>query len=171
MRVLGIDPGSRVTGWGLVDSAGGTLRRLDGGCVKLSDDNLPIRLQRILVALGEVLTEWSPDVMAVEKVFVSRNASSALVLGHARGAALCAAVQAGVPVAEYTAAEVKQAVVGRGRADKVQVQHMVRVLLGLAAAPAADEADALACAVCHVNTTTGLALLTGNAGYVAGMRR
>ncbi len=169
MRVLGIDPGSRVTGFGVVDFSGNSLRYEASGCIKPSVAALSDRLKEIFEGVQEIITCHQPDVVAVEQVFMARNAQSALVLGHARGAVLCAAVQAGRSVAEYSALQIKQAVVGRGHAGKEQVQHMIVALLGLAATPPADAADALACAVCHINHYQGgVRLQRGIAGASGG---
>jgi crossover junction endodeoxyribonuclease RuvC len=148
-RILGIDPGSRLTGYGLIDSDGRHARYISSGCIKVSGATLPDKLGLIFIELGELIGEFLPQQLAIENVFMHRNADSALKLGQARGAAICAAVTRGLPVAEYAPREIKQAVVGKGGADKLQVQHMVRVLLGLAETPQADAADALAIALCH----------------------
>jgi crossover junction endodeoxyribonuclease RuvC len=121
------------------------------GCVKSGEGDLAARLKAILDGLKEVIAAHAPLEVAVEKVFVNVNPQSTLALGQARGTAICAAVIAGLPVAEYTALQVKQSVVGNGHADKAQVQHMVRRLLALAGEPTADAADALACAICHAH--------------------
>lgn len=162
MRILGIDPGSRVTGYGLIDSDGRSSHYLASGCIRLGEGALPPRLGRIFAAVGELVAEYAPETLAVEQVFVAKNAASALTLGHARGAAIVACVQAGLEVFEYTPRAVKLAVVGSGAADKAQVQHMIRMLLGLTKAPASDAADALAIALCHAHThSTRGALLRG----------
>jgi crossover junction endodeoxyribonuclease RuvC len=151
-RVLGIDPGSRVTGWGLIDSDGRRSRHLASGCVRVADLPWPERLGGIFRGLREVVDRHQPAEVAVEQVFFARNAASALKLGQARGAALCAVLAAGVQVYEYTPRAVKQAVVGGGGADKAQVEHMVKIILSLQRELAEDEADALAVAVCHAHT-------------------
>ena len=127
------------------------LRYITSGCVKSGDGDLAVRLKAILEGLREVIAEHAPLQVAVEKVFVNVNPQSTLALGQARGTAICAAVIAGLPVAEYTALQVKQSVVGNGHASKEQVQHMVRRLLDLPGEPSADAADALACAICHAH--------------------
>ena len=152
MRVLGIDPGSRVTGLGLVESRNQSLIALHSENLRLGDGPLPERLGAIYRRVADLLLEYSPDMVAVEQVFIANNARSALVLGQARGSAVCSAVNGGCGVVEYSALQIKRAVVGSGSATKDQVQHMVRVLLGLRASPGADAADALACAICHVHT-------------------
>lgn len=152
MKVLGIDPGSRVTGLGLVAGEGDDLRCVYSDSVRTADGELGARLREIFEAVSSVVDRYRPDVVAVEQVFVGQNVRSALVLGHARGSAMCAALARSLPVAEYSARQIKLAVVGSGGATKEQVQHMVRVLLGMSAPPPADAADALACAICHINT-------------------
>lgn len=164
MRILGIDPGLRVTGFGLIDKNGQSLAYVTSGCIRTPDGTLPQRLQNILDHLGEVIALHRPDCAAIEEVFVNVNPKSTLLLGQARGAAICAAVTQGLPVAEYTALQVKQAVVGNGHAAKDQVQEMVKRLLRLAGAPQADAADALACAICHAHGGSGLGNLS-TAGY------
>lgn len=165
IRILGIDPGLRITGFGIVDAEGGRLAYVTSGCIK-SDaaQDLPQRLGTLFAGLGELLGRYQPDQVAVEKVFVNVNPQSTLLLGQARGAAICAAVHAGLPVAEYTALQIKQAVVGNGHAGKEQVQHMVKRLLTLPAEPGADAADALACAICHAHGGQGLGALA-TAGF------
>ncbi|MCC7546728.1 MAG: crossover junction endodeoxyribonuclease RuvC [Burkholderiales bacterium] len=164
VRILGIDPGLRVTGFGVLERRGQALSYVSSGVVRTADAPLPERLKTILDSLAQVITEHAPDQVAVEQVFVNVNPQSTLRLGQARGAAICAAVSHGLPVAEYTALQVKQAVVGNGHAAKEQVQEMVRRLLGLAADPSADAADALACAICHAHGGQGLGRLA-TAGY------
>ena len=153
MRVLGIDPGSRITGYGLVDQQGNRLIHVDNGAI--FTDKAPDfagRLKLIFDGLSAVIAEYQPDEVAVENIFFSTNVQSALKLGQARGAAIVAAVHAGLPVAEYTALQVKQAVVGQGRAEKGQVQKMLKVLLGLPEIAQEDASDALAVAICHINS-------------------
>src|SRR6266513_1946056 len=156
VRILGIDPGLRVTGFGVIEKNGASLSYIASGCVKSGDADLPDRLKAILGGLREVIAAHQPGQVALEKVFVNVNPASTLALGQARGTAICAAVDAGLPVSEYTALQVKQAVVGNGHAKKGQVQEMVKRLLGLAGAPSADAADALACAICHAHGGQGL---------------
>jgi crossover junction endodeoxyribonuclease RuvC len=155
-RILGIDPGLRVTGFGLIIAAGGKLHYVASGCVRNTSGELPERLKIILRDLASVIVEHSPTEVAIERVFVNANPHSTLLLGQARGAAISAAVLADLPVAEYTALQIKQAVVGHGKAAKGQVQEMVKRLLALPAAPSADAADALACAICHAHGGEGL---------------
>ena len=154
-RILGIDPGSRITGYGIIDAEGDRAAAATFGVIKTGNGEFPQRLGVIFNAVRELVDEFRPDEVAVENVFVSKNAASALKLGQARGAAICAALSRELPVAEYSPRSVKQAIVGRGGADKVQVQHMVGVLLRLAEIPAEDAADALAVALCHQHTRQG----------------
>ena len=164
VRILGIDPGLRVTGFGVIDRVGDQLRYVTSGCVKSSGDELPARLKTILEGLAEVIAANRPAQAAVEKVFVNVNPQSTLLLGQARGTAICAALLAGLTVAEYTALQVKQAVVGNGHAKKEQVQAMVRRLLKLPGDPSPDAADALACAICHAHGGQGLGAMP-TSGY------
>ena len=153
MRVLGIDPGSRITGYGIVEQNGSRLVHVDNGAIFVDGAlDFPGRLKAIFDGLTAVIDEYRPDEVAVENVFFSNNAQSALKLGQARGAAIVAAVHAGLPVAEYSALQVKQAVVGRGKAHKEQVQKMLTALLGLPEVAQADASDALAVAVCHLHS-------------------
>lgn len=167
-RILGIDPGSRATGFGVVDSGPGGPTYRASGCVRTDQAAAaPERLRIIYEAVSRLVAEHRPDAVAVEQVFVHRNPDSALKLGQARGAAICAAVMAGLPVSEYPPATVKQAVVGTGRATKEQVQHMVCALLKLPARPQADAADALAVALCHAHSAN----LVARYGPLAPARR
>ncbi len=163
-RILGIDPGLRITGFGLIVEQDGRLVYAASGCIKASGDSLPVRLGVIARDIAHVIAEERPTEVAIERVFVNVNPHSTLLLGQARGAAIAAAVLAGLPVHEYTAGQVKQSVVGRGRALKPQVQEMVRRLLSLPGTPSPDAADALACAICHAHGTTGVGALR-SAGY------
>ena len=150
MRVLGIDPGSHITGFGVVDRDGGQVRHVAHGNLPLTRTHtLPTRLYELHELLLDVIERYEPDVAAVEQVFVAASARSALVLGQARGAVLAALGSRGVIVTEYPPSQIKQAVTGSGRATKKQVQSMVRRLLELAKLPAQDSADALAAAICH----------------------
>jgi crossover junction endodeoxyribonuclease RuvC len=155
-RILGIDPGLRVTGFGLIVCDGAKLAYVTSGCIRANGASLPIRLGIIARDIAYVIAEERPSEVAVEKVFVNINPNSTLLLGQARGAAIAAAVLAGLPVTEYTAGQVKQAVVGEGRALKPQVQAMVTRLLALPGVPSPDAADALACAICHAHGAQGL---------------
>jgi crossover junction endodeoxyribonuclease RuvC len=150
-RILGIDPGLNRTGWGVIESAAGRVHCVDAGVIRVPTGELPQRLATILDGLRAVIIATRPLRASVEKVFVNVNPQATLLLGQARGAAICAAVTAGLPVREHTALQVKQAVVGYGKASKEQVQTMVQRLLGLAVTPSTDAADALACAVCDLH--------------------
>lgn len=149
-RILGIDPGSTITGFAVIE-AGAQPRAVQIDCIRLPRIDFPERLGLIFERLSDVIETHRPDQMAIENVFVSRNAASALKLGQARGAAICAAAARGIPVSEYTPTQIKQAIVGRGHADKTQIQHMVKVLLGVQGALQADAADAAGVAICHVH--------------------
>jgi len=151
-RVLGIDPGSRVTGYGVIDTNGVRSRHVDSGCIRTVAGEFPHRLGEIFHGICELLDRWQPHEVAVEQVFVSRNAASALKLGHARGAAVTAIVTRSIPMFEYTPAAVKQGLVGNGRAEKEQVQHMIRIILGLQGQMSLDQSDALAVALCHAHS-------------------
>jgi crossover junction endodeoxyribonuclease RuvC len=153
MRILGIDPGTRITGYGLVEKEGNRLRHIDNGAIYTnSKDDLPKRLKIIHNGVAEVIAKYQPDVMAIEQVFMAKNAMSALKLGQARGAAIVAGVNAQLPVAEYSALQVKSAVVGYGKAGKPQVQRMVKALMKLPEIAQEDASDALAVAICHANS-------------------
>ena len=159
--ILGIDPGSRITGFGIVRERAGQCEYVTSGCIRLGDGPFPGRLQKIFEHLSELITNYQPTILSIEQVFLARNPDSALKLGQARGAAIVAAVNAGLDVHEYTARQVKQSVVGTGAADKTQVQHMVTQLLGLSGTPQADAADALAIALCHAHSVALHAQLGG----------
>ena len=150
-RILGIDPGSRFTGFGVLDFVGDRPVYVASGTIKSLDGSFPDRLKKIFVSVNDIVDQYRPDVVAIESVFMARNAGSALKLGHARSAALCATFAFDVEVFEYAPREIKLAVVGTGAASKEQVQHMVVSLLQLDGVPAADAADALATAICHVH--------------------
>ena len=160
IRILGIDPGSRITGYGIVDTDGHRAVYVTSGCVRITDDDIGEKLKTIFDAITELVHDTNPHELAIEKVFMHRNADSALKLGQARGAAICAATQHAIPVSEYTATQIKQSVVGKGNAAKTQVQHMVRILLNLPGFPQADAADALAIALCHMHHNQTLPRLT-----------
>ena len=149
MIILGVDPGSRTTGFGLIDNQPNRIIYIHSGFLKIKGDSLPQRLGQIYQQIETVIATYKPEHMSVEQVFMHRNADSALKLGQARGAAICAAYQAGLEIAEYAPREIKQAVVGKGAASKVQVQHMVKHLLGLRDPLQEDESDGLAIAICH----------------------
>lgn len=158
-RILGIDPGSRVTGYGVIDVSKGRNGYVASGCVRTTGTDMAERLVQIHQGLEAVLHRYGPAAVAIEQIFVHRNAGSALKLGQARGAAILTACLHHLPVFEYTPTQVKQAVVGGGRAAKEQVQHMVRYLLALEDTPQEDAADALAVALCHGNTEATFARL------------
>ena len=151
-RVLGIDPGSRSTGYGVVEISNRRAHYVASGCISAQQAEFPQRLGTIFHGISQVISEFAPTTIAIESVFMAKNAAAALKLGQARGVAVAAGVARDLPVFEYAARQVKQAVVGTGRANKEQVAHMVRVLLQLPGTPKADAADALAIALCHVNT-------------------
>jgi len=159
--ILGIDPGSRVTGYGLINSVGNRLEYIDCGCITTRTEALPERLKKIHNGLCEVIQQSSPQLAAIEEVFMGKNAASALKLGQARGAAMTACLSHDLPIEEYSARKVKQAVVGAGAAEKAQVQHMVKALLNISDTIAEDAADALAVAICHANTQASLIRMAG----------
>lgn len=155
MRILGIDPGSRITGYGLIECQGNRLRHVDNGIIAtVSTAALATRLKIIYDGIARIIAEFAPDAVAIEQVFLAKNPQAALVLGHARGTAMVAAVNAGLPVHEYSALQVKSAVVGYGRAGKPQVQQMVKALLNLPEISQEDAADALGVAICHAHSRT-----------------
>ena len=162
--IIGIDPGSRVTGFGVIRMGRQRAEHLHSGCISVGDLPFPDRLCGIFDALTAVVAEFAPTEAAIEKVFVQRNVESALKLGQARGAAMVAVAKLALAVHEYSPNSIKQAVVGRGHADKAQVQHMIKALLGLTKAPPTDAADALAVALCHAHTRQGLAALLAQRG-------
>jgi len=180
MIILGIDPGLRTTGFGVIHKQGARLRYIASGTIKSGEGDLPTRLKVILDGVGEVARTYQPDYAAIEQVFVNVNPQSTLLLGQARGAAICALVSAGLSVAEYSPTQVKQAVVGTGRAVKAQVQEMVARLLSLPGLPGTDAADALGVAICHGHNRETLTLIAGagigkpgaksDAGPLAGLR-
>lgn len=160
--ILGLDPGSRVTGYGVVTQSATGWVYLDSGCIRTRpDDPMGYRLVQLFRAVTALIAQWQPTESVIEQVFLARNADSALKLGQARGALLTALAQQDLPIHEYTARQIKQAVVGTGNADKTQVQHMVQRLLKLDRAPQADAADALAAALCHAHARANLSRLHG----------
>lgn len=167
VTILGIDPGSRITGYGIITARGDKLQVVISGGIKTGKGDFQARLRIIFAEVTALVEQQQPDEIAIERVFVNRNADSALKLGHARAAALCATFGSTIPVHEYAAREIKQAIVGRGGADKVQVQHMVRMLLSLKTSPEADAADALAVAICHAHTRQTAARLVAARGASA----
>lgn len=153
MRVLGIDPGSRITGYGVVEQQGNRLLHVDNGAIFTDKaKSFPDRLRLIFEGISQIIIEYNPETVAVEDLFFATNVNSALKLGQARGAAIAAAAHAGLPVFEYTALQVKKAVVGQGKAHKEQVQQMIKALLGLPEIAQADASDAVAVAICHINS-------------------
>lgn len=152
MFILGIDPGSRKTGFGIISSLGSRAEYVTSGVIRIPDVDLAERLRLIFDSITEIILEHCPQQMAIEQVFMAKSAASALKLGQARGAAIVAAATQDLPVSEYEARKIKQSVVGTGGADKLQVQHMVKTLLKLPGRPQEDAADALAVALCHANT-------------------
>ncbi len=157
MRILGIDPGSRATGFGFIEVRNDKAICIGHGVIRTGSGEFPDRLGVIFAGIRDLLREYQPQQVAIESVFISKNPSSALKLGQARGAAICAVISEGLKVAEYSPRSVKQALVGRGAADKNQVQHMVAVLLQLRERLEEDAADALAVALCHQHTSETLA--------------
>lgn len=173
ITILGIDPGSQITGVGVIQAQGNELKHIYSESLKLPKGELPVRLEKIYSRLQHVMAQTRPDIVVIERVFLAKNPQSALVLGHARGAAMVAAVNNKIPVVEYSATEIKKTVVGKGRADKAQVQHMMRVLLGLRVVPEVDASDALAAAVCHahhqqINQTLKVATKAATKGITRG---
>lgn len=154
MRIIGIDPGIAITGWGVVEGEGQTLEMIANGVVTTpAKTPLPDRLQTIYQELTEIITQWQPESSAIEELFFSKNAKTALAVGHGRGVAMLALVNGGVSITEYKPLEVKQAVTGHGGSDKRQIQQMVKLLLNLDEIPRPDDAaDALAVAICHVHS-------------------
>ncbi len=161
--ILGIDPGSRITGYGVIKQTGNTFSYLGSGCIRVQDDELASRLDQIHKGVSEIILQFQPQFFAIEQVFMAKNPDSALKLGQARGAAIVAATTASLPVSEFSARQIKQSVVGKGSAEKSQVQHMVTYLLKLASTPQADAADALAVALCHGHTQQSLIKMAGQA--------
>ncbi|VAW73612.1 Crossover junction endodeoxyribonuclease RuvC [hydrothermal vent metagenome] len=155
MRILGIDPGSLLMGYGLIDVEGNHYRYISCGTLSLKTLKMPARLKLIFETISELIVEHKPQQFAIERVFMGKNVDSALKLGQARGVAMCAASMQGLEVSEYAAREIKQATTGSGAADKGQIQHMVKVLLGLNKVPGEDAADALATAICHAHHSSG----------------
>ncbi|MCM2679692.1 crossover junction endodeoxyribonuclease RuvC [Echinimonas agarilytica] len=159
--ILGIDPGSRITGYGVIRAQGRQLDYIGSGCIRVAEASLAEKLRQIHDGVRELVIQFQPEEFAIERVFMSKNADSALKLGQARGAAIVAAACQGLPVAEYAAREIKQAVVGSGAADKAQMQSMVTHILKLNATPQADAADALGVALCHAHTRQSLIAMAG----------
>ena len=163
VRIFGIDPGSQLTGYGIVDTLGAKTTLVTCGSIRASGEHCQ-RLRQIFTEVERLVAEFQPHEIAIERVFVHRNADSALKLGQARAAALCATFAADLPIYEYAARHIKKAVVGRGGADKTQVQHMIKILLSMRATPEPDAADALAAALCHAHERGAQALLKAVVG-------
>ncbi|RZT03905.1 Holliday junction endonuclease RuvC [Duganella sp. CF402] len=175
MIILGIDPGLRTTGFGVIQKQGSKLRYIASGTIKSGEGDLPTRLKVILDGVGEVARTYNPDCAAIEQVFVNVNPQSTLLLGQARGAAICALVAADLSVAEYSPTQIKKAIVGTGRAVKAQMQEMVVRLLAMPGMPGTDAADALGIAICHAHSRETLTLIAGGTnatanGPLAGLR-
>lgn len=167
MKILGIDPGLRVTGFGVIQKEGARLNYIASGTIRIPDGDLPSRLKVILDGVGEIARAYQPDCAAIEIIFSNVNPQSTLLLGQARGAAICGLVTANLPVSEYTALQMKKAVAGHGKAQKAQVQAMVQRLLKLDGLPGTDAADALGVAICHAHAGIGRATLGGLAPELA----
>ncbi|WP_371195480.1 crossover junction endodeoxyribonuclease RuvC [Glaciecola sp. SC05] len=161
--ILGIDPGSRITGYGVIRVVANKAEYLASGCIRVQDENLASRLHNVFTGVNEIIRQFQPTQFAIEQVFMAKNADSALKLGQARGAAIVAGTSHELPVFEYSARQIKQSVVGTGSADKTQVQHMVTYLLKLGKTPQADAADALAVALCHLHTEQSMIRMSGQA--------
>jgi crossover junction endodeoxyribonuclease RuvC len=167
MKILGIDPGLRVTGFGVIQMEGARLNYIASGTIRIPDGDLPSRLKVILDGVGEIARTYQPDSSAIEIIFSNVNPQSTLLLGQARGAAICGLVSANLPVAEYTALQMKKAVAGHGKAQKAQVQEMVQRLLKLDGLPGTDAADALGVAICHAHAGAARNMLGGIAPELA----
>ena len=152
MRILGIDPGSIITGYGIIDTDEKNNIYVTSGCIRVGKKSWPERLSVIFEDLSELVDQFKPEVVAIEQVFVHKNVSSALKLGQARGVAIVAAARQGLPLAEYAPRQIKKAIVGYGGAEKPQIQYMIQLLLGLSGVPQRDAADALAIAICHARS-------------------
>jgi len=171
LRILGIDPGSRITGFGVIEREGSRVVYVESGCIRAGDGDFAGRLKTIFDGLRDIVALYAPEQVAIEQVFMHRNPDSALKLGQARGAAICAVMSMGLNISEYTPSEIKQATVGKGNAAKEQVQHMVTAMLKLPGTPQADAADALAVALCHNHTSQTLGHIAGARGARRGRYR
>ena len=174
MIVIGIDPGSRITGYGIIDSRGSELVYLGSGCIHTGSGQLPDRLKVIYDSITSLIEQYSPQAMAIEETFLSKNVQSTVKLSEARASAILAGAMNSLQVFEYTPMQIKQAVVGTGGAQKNQVQYMVRMILHLNGTPQTDAADALACAICHANTykvTSAMGEAVADASSVRGRLR
>ena len=165
MKILGIDPGSRVSGYGIIENLPQGYKYVASGSIRIRADYFPDRLKQIFDGVLEIIDNYQPDQLAIEQVFMHKNADSALKLGHARGAAICAVQTRGLPVFEYAARQVKQAIVGKGAADKIQVQHMVKLLLNVQGELSCDASDALGIGICHAHYQQ-TAIMLGKQGLV-----
>jgi len=154
--ILGIDPGSNITGFGIINAASNKYNYITSGSIRTTKNNLSKQLREIFEGISELVDRYKPEEVAIEQIFMHANVNSALKLGQARGVAIVAVAEENIKIAEYSARQVKQAVVGYGNAEKVQVQHMVKLLLKLENKLQADEADALAIAICHANSRLSL---------------
>lgn len=163
--ILGVDPGSRKTGFGVINTIGDRCEYIASGVIRVEQYEFAERLEKIFTSLQQIIRQYSPEMMVVEQVFMANNASSALKLGQARGVAIVAGATLNVEMYEYSARQIKQAVVGKGAASKEQVQHMVSYLLKLSASPQEDAADALAAALCHANTWRNLVRMAGASSH------
>lgn len=168
MIILGIDPGSRITGFGVIEVEKNTIKYIDSGCIRVKGEETADRLREIFDGISQIITQYNVETAAIEQVFMHVNAQSAIKLGQARGAAMVAMASHDLSVAEYSARQIKQAVVGYGAADKGQVQIMVQSILKLSGKPQADAADALACALCHHHSSQSLVKLAGAKKIVRG---
>ncbi len=169
-RILGIDPGSQITGYGIIDMDGNHASHVAHGAIRIEKKELADKLRTVFEKITEILQQYKPDEMSIEKVFMHRNADSALKLGQARGAAIAACAITDIRVFEYTATQVKQATVGKGHAAKQQVQHMVKILLCLNEIPQADAGDALAIALCHGHSREGMLRMAAGVSGIKGGR-
>jgi len=170
-RILGIDPGSRLTGYGIIEMHAGRAIWVGSGCIRIKGEDLASRLRVLVEGLADILDQHQPAIVAVEQVFMHRNADSALKLGQARGAAISVVAGRHLPVHEYTPTQIKKAIVGKGNAAKAQVQHMVKAMLGLSHLPQEDAADALAIALCHAHTAQTLSRMTPGQAVLHQARR
>ncbi|MGY8813423.1 MAG: crossover junction endodeoxyribonuclease RuvC [Gammaproteobacteria bacterium] len=167
-RILGIDPGSRITGYGIIDIDGNYAKHLTHGIIRLQTTDISEKLQLLFRRLTAIIQEFQPQEVSIEKVFLHKNADSALKLGQARGCAITACAELELPVHEYSANQIKQATVGNGHATKEQVQHMIKILLCLDTIPQVDAADGLAIALCHGHSREGLLRMSGVTGISRG---
>ena len=168
IRILGIDHGSQITGYGIIDSEGNHSKHIDNGIIRVEGNDVAEKLRLIYKRISKLISDFEPDEVSIEKVFMHKNADSALKLGQARGAAITAAAMHDIEVFEYTANQVKQSTVGKGHATKQQVQHMVKILLNLPEVPFTDASDALAIALCHAHSREGVLRMKGVSGIKHG---